>query len=505
MAESGFKIPHFFDDAAKKAQKAAKGAAKKAGEAASAASDIASTAGGTFVGAASSVGSKVTDAAKKVADSEAGQAVVGTVSNVASDVAENVSKRAKEVSGEVSNAAAPVVGFLVENSPAAILKRKRVEGFRDGINQGAYLAGEARNNYYYAYLATLCYFLRIDGNLGEQELEWLNGELRHLKHQGGLPELVQKKMYEIVANDQITIDEVFVYLDNVSLNSLDSIVDDVQIAIEFDDMVSVKEEAAQQQFIDYIETRAENIHTSEDTWSTRAIESSVIEYEDNIDKINEEFKNKTKLQDKDVTFVILASLLQVVRVLIINSLTEVQSAGKGNKLEESLHDKQKQLFDKFDSDKSKTSNELYASKAHILGTPGVPYDITAGGKKFDVFKGANHRFATLGHDPALGLIFGTANIMTNSISTVKSSIVGIGIPQTNLVEYDSLGHSPHFGKKRSTTEMLWRASNRVIEEPSAAAASLIKQVIHIGTDLFTPCGIQLPFANIVWINLLRTS
>lgn len=497
MAESGFKIPHFFDDAAKKAQKAAKGAAKKAGEAASAASDIASTAGGTFVGAASSVGSKVTDAAKKVADSEAGQAVVGTVSNVASDVAENVSKRAKEVSGEVSNAAAPVVGFLVENSPAAILKRKRVEGFRDGINQGAYLAGEARNNYYYAYLATLCYFLRIDGNLGEQELEWLNGELRHLKHQGGLPELVQKKMYEIVANDQITIDEVFVYLDNVSLNSLDSIVDDVQIAIEFDDMVSVKEEAAQQQFIDYIETRAENIHTSEDTWSTRAIESSVKEYEDNIDKINEEFKNKTKLQDKDVTFVILASLLQVARVLIINSLTEVQSAGKGNKLEESLHDKQKQLFDKFDSDKSKTSNELYASKAHILGTPGVPYDITAGGKKFDVFKGANHRFATLGHDPALGLIFGTANIMTNSISTVKSSIVGIGIPQTNLVEYDSLGHSPHFGKKRSTTEMLWRASNRVIEEPSAAAASLIKQVIHIGTDLFTPCGIQLPFANIV--------
>ena len=36
-----------------------------------------------------------------------------------------------------------------------------------------------------------------------------------------------------------------------------------------------------------------------------------------------------------------------------------------------------------------------------------------------------------------------------------------------------------------------------MSEPDAAAAALIKQLIHIGTDLYTPCGIQVPFANLV--------
>ena len=44
--------------------------------------------------------------------------------------------------------------------------------------------------------------------------------------------------------------------------------------------------------------------------------------------------------------------------------------------------------------------------------------------------------------------------------------------------------------------MLINSGKRVVEEPSAAAAALIKQIVHIGTDLYTPCGIQLPFANL---------
>lgn len=50
---------------------------------------------------------------------------------------------------------------------------------------------------------------------------------------------------------------------------------------------------------------------------------------------------------------------------------------------------------------------------------GVPYDTTKSTVS-GLFIGANHRFATLGHDPILGLIFGTANIMTNTITTVKN-------------------------------------------------------------------------------------
>ena len=45
--------------------------------------------------------------------------------------------------------------------------------------------------------------------------------------------------------------------------------------------------------------------------------------------------------------------------------------------------------------------------------------------------------------------------------------------------------------------MLVSAGRRVVSEPDAAACALIKQLIHIGTDLYTPCGIQIPFANLV--------
>ena len=45
--------------------------------------------------------------------------------------------------------------------------------------------------------------------------------------------------------------------------------------------------------------------------------------------------------------------------------------------------------------------------------------------------------------------------------------------------------------------MFGKAFDRIAEQPTALVASLIKQVIHIGTDLYTPCGIYLPSANLV--------
>lgn len=41
---------------------------------------------------------------------------------------------------------------------------------------------------------------------------------------------------------------------------------------------------------------------------------------------------------------------------------------------------------------------------------------------------------------------------------------------------------------------------RTKEQPEAFVASLIKQIIHIGTDLYTPKGIQFPGANLVLSN-----
>lgn len=489
------------DQAKRAAEEAAKAASDVAENAAHVAQDAAKAAADVIESAGSSIGETADGVAKSVAGSDAGKAAIHAITETASGASENVVKIAADVRDGVVSTVSAGVQVIADNSPAALLKRARIDGFRDGINQGAYLADEKRFNFYYAFIATICYFLRIEGDFDEEEQRWLEGELCHLRMDGGVPEEVQCKMRSIAERDDVSFDEVRAYLDDVSLRSLDSIIESVQIAVEFDDIITTKEESAQQEFMDYVEARAADAYCSGDSWTKRAVENSVAEYEENIDKINDEFKNKTKLQDKDIAFLIGATMLQVARVLIINALTEVDAAGNSNRTEQKLHDAQDAIFDRFNKNNEPSqSGMLYASKAHILTNRGVPYDATAGARQYGILKGANHRFATLGHDPALGLIFGTANIMTNSISCVRPSIVGIGIPETYTVEYDAWGKNPSFGEKASTVEMLGSATQRVFDEPSAAAAALIKQLIHIGTDLYTPCGIQLPLANIILDN-----
>ena len=112
-----------------------------------------------------------------------------------------------------------------------------------------------------------------------------------------------------------------------------------------------------------------------------------------------------------------------------------------------------------------------------------------------LFKGANHRFSTLGHDPILGLIFGTANILTNTITCVRTPII-----TTNHVIYDFNYKNPKIGMGASTSTTLKKSLERVNEDAGAVVAAVMKQVIHIGTDMYTPCGIQLPGANLLLSN-----
>lgn len=380
-----------------------------------------------------------------------------------------------------------------------MLKRERINGFKDGINQGAYLAGQKRYNFYYAYVATLCYFLRCDGDFSEEERGWLEDGLGHLKLEGGLQDDVKEHLYSIANNENLSFEEVAEYLDDVSLASLDSIVDNVVLATKFDDVVTEEEEKAQQALFDYVDGRINIACKQDNDWGKQSVEASIVEYSKNYDRVNREFKEKTRLQDYDLSFLMVATMIQVTRVLVINALTKIENAGASNTKENALHSTQEKLFNRIGADERVNSERLYASTHHILSTSGVPYDVTnTEGKLQGLFKGANHRFSTLGHDPVLGLVFGTSNIMTNTITCVSSSGLfgtGFGIPVTYTVDYNS--GVPSISTPAGNIEMLIKSAQRVGKEPEAAAAAFIKQIIHIGTDLYTPCGIQLPLANIV--------
>lgn len=126
--------------------------------------------------------------------------------------------------------------------------------------------------------------------------------------------------------------------------------------------------------------------------------------------------------------------LQLARIVILNELTKIENAGSQNRNEKNLHEFQEKPLGKFNVGEATNERPYYASMEHIITRAGVPYDATAGltdktlatlvkkgrswdfdladmiqDEKISLFKGAEHRFATLGHDPILGLIFGTGN------------------------------------------------------------------------------------------------
>lgn len=434
------------------------------------------------------------------------QSIISAAGDALSATAKGVADNAIETASNVSKAVTDGVNVIKENTPAARRKQARMSGFGDGIKQGAYLAGTKRINFFYAYVATMCYFLRADGEFSSQEQLWVEEQLDNLQLGLTIPEAVKDKLLSIIADDSLTFDAVKEFLEPVEISQLESISQRVQIAIEIDEEITEEELAANELFNAYITERVTNDIVN-DQRVKEIISSAVKEYGENLDRIDYEFKQLTKLQDSDAAFVFGATAFQILRILLINKLTKIEPVGKGS-LETSLKDLQKKIFDPLD----KTPGEnrpLYASKHHILTNRGVPYDATSFADfNNDMFKGANHRFGTLGHDPLLGLIFGTANIMTNTITCppINSIFKGIDLfPKTFNVTYDIGGKNPHivsadpFGVSAQflTPLMLASAANRILVEPDAAAAALIKQIIHIGTDLYTPMGIQLPFANLI--------
>lgn len=238
-------------------------------------------------------------------------------------------------------------------------------------------------------------------------------------------------------------------------------------------------------------------------------------------EISEEFEKYTGLQKKDVAMLFFATALQCVRIYAVNEITKIEKAGHNNKKEKSLHDIQKELFEKMDVADGKLDRPYFASLDHIVKTVGVPYDATSffskqeverllkKGRQFSdvvlnelvvetadrkVFKGANHRFATLGHDPVLGMVFGTANIMTNTITVNDKLLIS-----TKHVVYTKDFKDPKIATNASTIKMIDEIAKRMKDKEGQKAfiASLIKQIIHIGTDKFTTVGLSLPGSSLV--------
>lgn len=219
-----------------------------------------------------------------------------------------------------------------------------------------------------------------------------------------------------------------------------------------------------------------------------------------ISDIDKQFAEKTGiLNPKDMIFLWSAVAVQCVRWILIptfdlETLTPTTEDRKDSQ-SESKKDKTgtgKQL----DEEKEEREKQEFPDKKNILLLP-VPYDAMKGTEDIVIpgvtdfgkqIYSMNHHSATLGHDPIVGQVIGTANIMTRSITFHDA------LTTTRKVENPSgrmqvVVKEPYYNKALMIEDVIKSAK----EDDERILVALIKENLHLQSDKYTKTGLPIPF------------
>lgn len=223
-------------------------------------------------------------------------------------------------------------------------------------------------------------------------------------------------------------------------------------------------------------------------------------------RINAEFARKTKLNKLDISFIAFATALQTARWiltrLILGDLGDTSNRGKregdleGNKRKKKTINKFNERSKKHDVENIHSSQSFPTWKDILFGQYEridgkgkcdrwrCPYDAQADAPAgFDDGGRGSHRVNTLGHDPILGWIFGTANLMTCTISLTK---------KFNFATYNVTYPGQRFGTRTSMIKMFSDVIESTKEDKYRLAAGLVAQYGHLKSDVFTHMGLPVP-------------
>jgi len=148
----------------------------------------------------------------------------------------------------------------------------------------------------------------------------------------------------------------------------------------------------------------------------------------------------------------------------------------------------------------------YATEETIIGQKTVPFDIIAGSKKFGIGKdgkgldGNSHRFRSLGHDPILGYLFGTANIVTNTATWWNGTSHHIKYqPNANGVMVPTVAANADTGKifRAVVDRFNGKDGKRVLVE------AIVKEYLHLRSDATTD-GLPIPFLQAISPDFAQT-
>lgn len=212
------------------------------------------------------------------------------------------------------------------------------------------------------------------------------------------------------------------------------------------------------------------------------------EYEELYKEINDNFSKKTSIKNKtDLSFLAIATALQVTKTVLFSIIAQKKGYGGGfdknerlNHNDKSIVDAEKKLRSEYRDKKLSEGNDKGEWMEILYRTP--PYDITRGSKEIGFqMEGKYHRIHTLGHDPILGWIFGTANILTDTITF------------DTFATHKVMRNPMIITKEQISIVSLFSETLQKIKEGHLnLPAALMAEKIHLKSDEFTKCGLPIP-------------
>ena len=194
-----------------------------------------------------------------------------------------------------------------------------------------------------------------------------------------------------------------------------------------------------------------------------------------IERIDKEFEKRTGLCKKDFAFLAVAIALQCIRQYVLDPWLKEHRRGASASDESGRKD-------------NAEAGWYYVDTEKIL-TNRVPFDVQHYGENSTIqgfLKGGDHRLMTLGHDPVLGWVFGTANIMTSTVT--RKDFVSAHV---KCINNENRIHS-NADTSKIFESVIGRVSNEGIDGKIALGCAIAREAIHLKSDINTKRSLPLP-------------
>lgn len=226
-----------------------------------------------------------------------------------------------------------------------------------------------------------------------------------------------------------------------------------------------------------------------------------------LDNIEESFEKRTSLTKADVSILMIATCMQLIRILLLSKFQEKFSdEDRMDHNNPAIKEKERAEMEKYKEKtkgwKSKKSKKGFRSWQEIAFTIKVPYDATRhSGEGFHDrnMHGGLHRVKTLGHDPVLGWLFGVANIITDTITICPEYKLGekdIRIPYIESYKVD-MGSDFCWKERITNWSVLTGCFESIREDRHRLYAGLFSQGLHLASDQYTKMGLPIPFLTLI--------